>query len=42
LTAPNLRFIARAGAGMDNIDDTVAAQRDVLLIPANEGNRDAR
>lgn len=39
--APNLRFIARAGAGMDNIDDTVAAQRDVLLIPANEGNRDA-
>ncbi|MNN20035.1 Glycerate dehydrogenase [compost metagenome] len=26
---------------MDNIDDTVAAQRDVLLIPANEGNRDA-
>jgi len=38
---PNLRFIARAGAGMDNIDDTVAAQRDVLLIPANEGNRDA-
>lgn len=39
--APNLRFIARAGAGMDNIDDTVAAQRGVLLIPANEGNRDA-
>ncbi|WET71472.1 NAD(P)-dependent oxidoreductase [Sphingobacterium sp.] len=39
--APNLRFIARAGAGMDNIDDTVAAQRDVQLIPANEGNRDA-
>ena len=39
--APNLRFIARAGAGMDNIDYTVAAQRDVLLIPANEGNRDA-
>ncbi len=39
--APNLRFIARAGAGMDNIDDTIAAQRDVLLIPANEGNRDA-
>ncbi|WP_293901949.1 NAD(P)-dependent oxidoreductase [Sphingobacterium sp. UBA5670] len=39
--APNLRFIARAGAGMDNIDDTIAAQRGVLLIPANEGNRDA-
>jgi len=39
--APNLRFIARAGAGMDNIDDTIAAQKEVILIPANEGNRDA-
>ena len=39
--APNLRFIARAGAGMDNIDDAIAAQRAVQLIPANEGNRDA-
>ena len=39
--APNLRFIARAGAGMDNIDDVIAAQRAVQLIPANEGNRDA-
>lgn len=39
--APNLRFIARAGAGMDNIDDAIALQRKVTLIPANEGNRDA-
>ncbi|QIH36312.1 NAD(P)-dependent oxidoreductase [Sphingobacterium sp. DR205] len=39
--APNLRFIARAGAGMDNIDDEIATQRQITLIPANEGNRDA-
>lgn len=39
--APNLRFIARAGAGMDNIDDAIALQRKVMLISANEGNRDA-
>ncbi|MEI2271013.1 phosphoglycerate dehydrogenase [Sphingobacterium sp. ML3W] len=39
--APSLRFIARAGAGMDNIDDEIAAQRQITLIPANEGNRDA-
>ncbi len=39
--ATNLRFIARAGAGMDNIDDEVATQKQVMLIPANEGNRDA-
>jgi D-3-phosphoglycerate dehydrogenase len=39
--APNLRFIARAGAGMDNIDDKIAQQRNIMLIPANEGNRDA-
>lgn len=39
--APNLRFIARAGAGMDNIDDEIALQKQVTLIPANEGNRDA-
>lgn len=39
--APNLRFIARAGAGMDNIDDAIALERKVMLISANEGNRDA-
>ncbi len=39
--ASNLRFIARAGAGMDNIDDEIAIQKQVTLIPANEGNRDA-
>ncbi|MDM1293517.1 phosphoglycerate dehydrogenase [Sphingobacterium sp. N143] len=39
--APNLRFIARAGAGMDNIDDECALQKQVALISANEGNCDA-
>ncbi|MNV11618.1 (S)-sulfolactate dehydrogenase [compost metagenome] len=39
--ASNLCFIARAGAGMDNIDDEIAMQKQVTLIPANEGNRDA-
>lgn len=37
----NLQFIARAGAGMDNIDQEFAVGRGIHLIPANEGNRDA-
>lgn len=37
----NLQFIARAGAGMDNIDQEFALGRGIQLIPANEGNRDA-
>jgi D-3-phosphoglycerate dehydrogenase len=39
--APELRFIGRSGAGMDNIDDEYAAQKGITLISANEGNRDA-
>ncbi len=39
--APNLKFVARAGAGMDNIDIAIAAQRNIQLINASEGNRDA-
>ncbi|TDS11130.1 NAD(P)-dependent oxidoreductase [Sphingobacterium paludis] len=39
--ANNLQFIARAGAGMDNIDEDYARSRGIALIPANEGNRDA-
>ncbi|PVH26093.1 NAD(P)-dependent oxidoreductase [Sphingobacterium corticibacter] len=41
LHAPKLRFIGRAGAGMDNIDEVAAQQRGIQLFPANEGNRDA-
>jgi D-3-phosphoglycerate dehydrogenase len=39
--ASQLRFIARAGAGMDNIDEAYAAQKGIELINAPEGNSDA-
>ncbi|MFD0766225.1 2-hydroxyacid dehydrogenase [Mucilaginibacter lutimaris] len=37
----NLRFICRAGAGMDNIDEDYATARGIELINAPEGNMDA-
>jgi D-3-phosphoglycerate dehydrogenase len=39
--APNLKFVARAGAGLDNIDVVIAAERNIQLINAPEGNNDA-
>lgn len=36
-----LKFIARAGAGMDNIDEKFAEERGIICINAPEGNRDA-
>lgn len=39
--APNLKFVARAGAGLDNIDESIANERNIQLINAPEGNRDA-
>jgi len=39
--APQLKFVARAGAGLDNIDDKIASERNVQLINAPEGNCDA-
>ncbi len=39
--ATNLRFIARAGAGMDNIDEAHAIQKGITLLNAPEGNMDA-
>lgn len=39
--APQLRFVARAGAGLDNIDDEIAFERNIQLINAPEGNCDA-
>ena len=39
--AKNLRFICRAGAGMDNIDEDYAREKDITLINAPEGNMDA-
>lgn len=37
----NLRFVCRAGAGMDNIDEEYAIQKGIELINAPEGNADA-
>lgn len=39
--ATNLRFVARAGAGMDNINEIYAAEKGISLINAPEGNSDA-
>jgi len=39
--APGLKFVARAGAGLDNIDEAYARDRNIQLINAPEGNRDA-
>jgi D-3-phosphoglycerate dehydrogenase len=39
--ATNLRFVCRAGAGMDNIDEAYAAEKNIKLINAPEGNMDA-
>ncbi len=39
--APTLRFICRAGAGLDNIDEVCAQQKGINLINASEGNMDA-
>jgi len=37
----SLRFVCRAGAGMDNIDEAYAAEKNIKLINAPEGNMDA-
>lgn len=39
--AKNLKFIARVGAGMENIDVEAAERLGVMLINSPEGNRDA-
>lgn len=39
--ATNLQFIARVGAGLESIDETYAAEKNVQLIAAPEGNRNA-
>jgi D-3-phosphoglycerate dehydrogenase len=38
---PQLRYVARAGAGVDNIDEDALAAVGVTLVNAPEGNRDA-
>ena len=39
--AKNLKFIARVGAGLENIDVGYAHQKDIHLIAAPEGNSNA-
>ena len=39
--ASKLKFVARAGAGLDNIDEIEAKERNIQLINAPEGNCDA-
>lgn len=41
LGSSQLKVIARAGAGVDNIDESVLAKRGITLINAPEGNCDA-
>lgn len=38
---PTVRFIGRAGAGLDNLDLPYLAEKDIKVIHAAEGNRDA-
>ncbi len=39
--APNLSFIARSGAGMENIDEVYCKSNNITLFNAPEGNRNA-
>lgn len=39
--APGLRFIARAGAGKDKIDEACCEEKNITILNAPEGNRDA-
>lgn len=39
--APKLEFIARSGAGMENIDENYCLQNNIQLFNAPEGNRNA-
>ena len=39
--AENLKFIARSGAGLENIDVAYAAQKNISVFNSPEGNKDA-
>src|SRR5688500_9304726 len=38
---PTLRFVGRAGAGLDNLDLDYLEKKNIQVIHAAEGNRDA-
>jgi D-3-phosphoglycerate dehydrogenase len=38
---PTLRFVGRAGAGLDNVDQHYLMKKNIQVIHAAEGNRDA-
>ncbi len=40
-TANRLQFVARAGAGVDNLDERLLMKRKIQIINAPEGNRDS-
>lgn len=39
--AANLRFVGRAGAGLDQLNEEALADRNIFMLNAPEGNRDA-
>ena len=39
--APDLKLVARAGAGVDNIDEEALREKGITMVNAPEGNRDA-
>ncbi|HTJ49039.1 MAG TPA: NAD(P)-dependent oxidoreductase [Cyclobacteriaceae bacterium] len=38
---PTVKFIGRAGAGIDNLDQDYLVEKKIAILPAAEGNRDA-
>jgi D-3-phosphoglycerate dehydrogenase len=40
-TTPTVKFIGRAGAGMDNLDLPYLLEKNIQVVNASEGNRDA-
>lgn len=39
--SPTIKFVARAGAGLDNLDQEYLAEKKIQVLHAAEGNRDA-
>ena len=39
--APHLEFVARAGAGLDKLDEAYLNSRNIVIVNAPEGNRDS-